>query len=79
MIDEKCWSCDLLAYVFTEGIRETFTILTFILHTEFTKLGLHLCISRSKQIDTSLIFHGFEVVDLRPLSCEVEGVSFCRE
>ena len=79
MIDEKCWSCDLLAYVFPERICETFTILTFILHTEFTKLGLHLVISRSKQIDTSLIFHGFEVVDLRPLSCEVEGVSFCRE
>ena len=43
------------------------------------EFGFHLCISGSKEIDTSFVFHGFDVVDLRPVSCEVEGVSFCRE
>ena len=79
MIHEKYWSRNLLTDIFPECICETFTILSFILDAEFSEFGFHLCISCCEEIDTCFSFHNFEIVDLRPFSGEIEGVSFCTE
>ena len=75
MIHEKCGSCYLLADILPECISETFTIVSFVLHTELSDLVTHFCISGSEKIDTCFLFYGFEVVDLRPISREIEVVS----
>ena len=75
MIHEKGWTRDLLANIFPECIGETFTIVSFVLHTELSDLITHFCISGSEKIDTCFLLDGFEVVDLRPVSREIESMS----
>lgn len=75
VIHEKYWSRDLLADIFPESICEAFAILTFVSYTKFSEFIFHLIISGSEEIDPRLTFHGFEVVDFRPLSGEIEGMS----
>ena len=75
MIHEKCWSGYLLADILPECIGETFTIVSFVLHTELSDLVTHFSISGREKIDACFLLDSFEVVDLMPVSREIESMS----
>lgn len=79
MIHEKCGTSNLLASVFPEGISETLTIGSVVLHSEFIELRTHRIIGRSEDIDSCFLSNRCDVVDSAPLIREVEGMSSCTE
>lgn len=79
MINEKCRSRNLFAYIFPESIRETLSIVSFIFYIQFFEFISHLFISCCKEIDSSFGFYCFEVVDFWPFSSKIEFMSFCRK
>src|SRR3989339_734470 len=79
MIDEECWTSNILATKFPECIGKSLSVCSFVDDTKLIELLSHIIFTCFQYINAGLLLYFTHIINFWPFSCKIVVHAFCCE